>query len=233
MKTNGKVVALLPLKANSERVRGKNFRNFAGKPLFRWILDELLKVEEIEKIVINTDARQILGSHGLVESDRIKIRDRKEDLCGDFVSMNKIIEDDMSAIEADIYLMTHTTNPLLTNASIKAAIKEYREGLKKGKDSLFTVTEFQTRFYRSNGLPVNHDPRKLVRTQDLEIFYEENSNLYIFNRHSFGETNARIGKKPILFETPRIESADIDDQVGWTMAELHALSRQIYNAYSS
>jgi CMP-N-acetylneuraminic acid synthetase len=47
---SSRVVALLPLKANSERVRGKNFRDFDGKPLFRWILDTLLSVDEIDRL---------------------------------------------------------------------------------------------------------------------------------------------------------------------------------------
>ena len=46
------IAALLPMKANSERVQGKNFREFCGKPLFRWILDTLLEVEEIDQVII-------------------------------------------------------------------------------------------------------------------------------------------------------------------------------------
>lgn len=229
--TSYKTVALLPMKAHSERVKGKNFRTFAGRPLFRWILDSLLKVKEIEKIIINTDAREILKENGLVDTDRIQIRDRKEDICGDLVSMNKIIEDDLENVESEVYLMTHTTNPLLTADSIRGAMRAYHEGTKAGKDSLFTVNDFQTRFYRADGSAVNHDPDNLMRTQDLETWYEENSNLYIFNRDSFAKTHARIGKNPVLFETLRTESADIDDQIGWKMAELHALSQQIFQAY--
>ena len=78
-----KVVALLPMKAHSERVKGKNFRDLAGKPLFRWILDELLAVEEFDKIVINTDARHILENNGLIDTDKVLIRDRNPELCGD------------------------------------------------------------------------------------------------------------------------------------------------------
>jgi CMP-N-acetylneuraminic acid synthetase len=81
------------------------------------------------------------------------------------------------------------------------------------------VNKFQTRFYRADGSAVNHDPNNLIRTQDLEPWFEENSNLYLFNRASFAATKARIGKKPMMFETPRIESADIDDQEGWDIAE--------------
>jgi len=213
-------IALLPMKAHSARVSGKNFREFAGKPLFRWILDTLLEIKEIERVVINTDARDILAEKGLVDTDRILIRDRKPEICGDFVSMNLVIADDLANVPAEAYLMTHTTNPLLSVATIRGALSEYRRGVEAGThDSLFTVNKFQTRFYRSDGSPVNHELNNLIRTQDLEPWFEENSNLYIFSKESFGFTNARIGKRPILFETPRAESADIDDQEGWDIAE--------------
>ena len=103
-----KIVALLPMKANSSRVPGKNFRNFCGKPLFRWVLDSLLKVKEIDAVIINTDARDILIKNGLVESDRVIIRQRPAVICGDNVSMNFVIADDVENVKADIYLMTHT-----------------------------------------------------------------------------------------------------------------------------
>src|SRR5262249_9017177 len=57
-----RVVALLPMKGHSERVPGKNFRDFCGKPLFRWILDSLLSLPEIGLVVINTDARPAFES---------------------------------------------------------------------------------------------------------------------------------------------------------------------------
>jgi CMP-N-acetylneuraminic acid synthetase len=82
------LVALLPMKAHSERVPRKNFRPLAGKPLAKWILDTLLDVDEVSKIVINTDARAMLREIGVTDSDRITIRDRKPALCGDLVSMN-------------------------------------------------------------------------------------------------------------------------------------------------
>ena len=108
-----KIAALLPMKANSERVRGKNFKELGGKPLFKWMLDTLTSVSEIDSIVINTDARDILLKNGVTEDNRLIIRDRRLEICGDLVSMNIIIEDDLNNIDADIYLMTHTTNPFL------------------------------------------------------------------------------------------------------------------------
>ena len=206
-----RIVALLPMKANSQRVKGKNFRNFCGKPLFQWILDSLLAVDAIDEIIINTDAREILAENGLVDSQRITIRDRKADICGDDVSMNLIIQDDIENVQADIYLMTHTTNPLLSPETIKRAIAEFETAQSEGKaDSLFTVTKVQTRFYREDGSAVNHDPENLIPTQNLEPWFEENSNLYIFTRGSFAKTQARIGAKPTMMVTPPFESSDID-----------------------
>ena len=225
-KTSLKTIALLPIKANSERVNGKNFKSLYGKPLFKWILDSLLSIPEISQVVINTDAREILAKNNLVNSKRVLIRDRKQEICGDRVSMNLIIADDIANIPADTYLMTHTTNPLLSSKTIEQALHKFLIAkVERTADSLFTVNKFQTRFYRQDGTPINHDPKNLIRTQDLKPWYEENSNLYIFTAESFATTNARIGKKPIMFETPRLESIDIDDQTDWHLAEAIAQYR--------
>ena len=220
MSGSSRCVVLLPMKANSQRVKGKNFRLLHGKPLFRWTLDSLLSIEAIDEVVINTDARGILAENGLTDGERVRIRDRKPELCGDTVSMNLILADDIAAVAADTYMMTHTTNPMLTPATIQAALAAYRTGVAEGRaDSLFTVNKIQTRFYRADGSPVNHDPDNLIQTQDLEPWYEENSNLFIFSRESFAKTGARIGKQPILHVMDQMEAVDIDTPEDWALAE--------------
>ena len=220
-----KIVALLPMKANSERVVGKNFKDFNGRPLFQWVLNTLLEIKEIDQVVINTDAKDILAKNGLIETNRILIRDRKQEICGDSVSMNLVIEDDVNNIDADIYLMTHTTNPLISSKTIRGALKAFR-AKKNNKDqcvdSLFTVDKIQARFYKENCTPVNHNPDNLLRTQDLEPWYEENSNLYLFTKEAFSKTNARIGKNPMMYETPKFESIDIDTKDDWDFAVVAA-----------
>ena len=211
-----KITALLPMKTNSERVKGKNFKILGNKPLYSWILDSLLENDAITKVIINTDARDILIESGLVESDRVVIRDRKPELCGDFVSMNLILEDDIANVDSDIYLMTHTTNPLLSAQTIQAAIDAFNAT--DDYDSLFTVNKIQTRFYDSDVRPINHDPDNLIRTQDLTPWFEENSCMYLFTKESFAKTKARIGEKPMMFTTPGIESVDIDEPEDWYIA---------------
>ncbi len=214
------LVALLPMKANSERIPNKNFKEFHHKPLFKWILETLMNIEKIELIVINTDARNILEEYGIINNNKILIRDREKHLVGDFVSMNEILKDDLKNIDSKTYLMTHTTNPLLSASTIETALFKYFENLENSNfDSLFCVNELKTRLYRFNCEPLNHNPKKLQRTQDLESLYEENSNLYIFSKKSFTKTDARIGKNPYMFVSPYNESIDIDNFEQWSIAE--------------
>ena len=65
----------------------------------------------------------------------------------------------------------------------------------------------------------------MIRTQDLEPWYEENSCIYIFSRNSFEKTNARIGLRPKLFEIPKLEAIDIDEKEDWFMANAVAEGR--------
>ena len=218
-----KFTALLPMKANSQRVPGKNFRLLHGRPLYRWMLDTLLSTQEIDRVIINTDANQLLDDPELTLDKRVLVRERASILRGDTVSMNKILADDVAHDEGEYFLMTHTTNPFLQCETIRHAMEDFMRGLWAGQcDSLFSVNRFQTRFYRGDASPVNHDPQQLLQTQDLEPWYEENSCLYLFTRESFSQTAARIGNQPMLFETPREESVDIDTPEDWDLAGMLA-----------
>lgn len=214
------ITALLPMKGNSERVKNKNMRDFNGKPLYHAIVKTLLNVEYIDKIVINTDS-EIIASDAIKNfGDKITIINRPENIIGDFVSMNDIIAYDLSQVEGQYFLQTHSTNPMLTANTLKNAIEFYFNNLDL-YDSIFSVTKVQTRFYDTNSKPINHDLNNLIRTQDIPPFYEENSNFYIFSKESFKNSgNKRIGLKPKMFETNKLESIDIDEPEDFILAEI-------------
>lgn len=213
------LIALLPMKAHSSRVPGKNYKELHGKPLFRWMLDRLLHLDFVDLVLINTDARSELETAGLPKSDRVILKARPKHLLGDEVSMNRIIEDDLSTHDAQHYLMTHTTNPLLGEDTLKSAHAEYLAGIEKGYDSLFSVNRHQTRFYDREAKPINHDPDNLIPTQELEPWFEENSCYYFFSSASFTATKARIGRTPLMHETPPGENVDIDEWRDWHLAD--------------
>lgn len=219
-----KVTALVPMKGHSERVKNKNIRDFNGKPLLWYILYTLTRCESVSEIYVDTD-NDFLAQTVLHYFPNIMIIKRPERLCGDYVSMNDIIRYDMDYIGGEYYLQTHSTNPLLKQETINDACKKFFDGLGE-RDSLFTVNRLQTRLYDQEGMPVNHNPDRLIRTQDLAPIYEENSNLYIFSKNSFQSAGARIGRNPIMYEMDSLESCDIDGENDFLLAELIQRSRK-------
>ena len=210
------ITALVPMKGHSERVPGKNLRAMCNKPLFYWILNALSKSKFIDRIVVNTDSLEITRETTALFD--VTIIDRPVHLQGDYFVANDLIAYDLAQFpDADYFLQTHSTNPLLKTETIDRAIEAFFRQNKH--DSLFSVTELHTRLYWSVGTPVNHDPSKLTRTQDLEPIYEENSCLYIFSRESFNTKKNRIGESPMMFPIDRFEAVDIDEEYDFILAE--------------
>ena len=217
------VLALVPIKEHSERIKEKNFRDFCGVPLYHHIIHALDRTYAVDQILIDTDSQRVMAEAPKL-SPKVCIIERPPELRGDHVSMNRIIEHDLTKSEADIYIQTHATNPLLKPERIAKALKVFLQP-EEEYDSLFSVNVSQSRFYNADGTPVNHDRENLIRTQDLPPIYEENSCLYIFTRESIAKTKRRIGERPLMFETPRIESIDIDDEISFKIAEIIAAYR--------
>lgn len=212
----------MPMKGESERVPNKNMRDFDGQPLCSVMLDKLVASDLIDQVIINTDSKLIKN---FVEGryDKVTIIERPFELRGNDVSMNKIIANDINLYPADLYLQTHSTNPLLREGTIEKAIEKFNTN-SENYDSLFSVNRFQTRFYKENGKALNHNPEELIKTQDLPVLYEENSCIYIFTKKSFEKNNRRIGEKPILFEINQLEAVDIDVEEEFILAEkLHKI----------
>jgi CMP-N-acetylneuraminic acid synthetase len=213
-----KVTALLPMKAHSERVKNKNMRPFAGLPLYHRVAQVLEDSGLVEQIIINTDSRDI-AEDAPKNFKKVKIIERPMKLRGDLVPMNDIIAYDIQFADAEHFLQTHSTNPLLTKETLEQTIQEYFRLLPE-HDSLFSVNSMQGRFYWSSGEPVNHNPQELLRTQDLPPLLEENSNIYLFSKASFTATGKRrIGLKPKMFVMDKLEAVDIDEEEDWVLAE--------------
>ena len=206
------------MKGHSERIPDKNMKSFGGKPLYHSILSELLKSKYLKKVYIDTDSDSI--SENVREFfPSVSVIERPAELCGDDISMNRIINHDLKIINDEYFLQTHSTNPLLSAITIDRAIEFFFNNLDK-YDSVFSVSRIQSRLYRADGTAINHNPEDLIKTQDLPPVYEENSNFYIFTHTSFKKAgNKRIGKRPFMFEVSTLESLDIDTQSDFDMAQ--------------
>jgi len=221
-----KIAALVPMRHESDRVPGKNYRPFNGRPLYHYIVTTLLEVPLISEIMIDTDSSTIMED-ARRNFPAVRVIERPPHLRGGDVPMNNVLLHDVTQMDADWYVQSHSTNPLLRPETVTRAIETFLSRRPK-YDSLFSVTRVQTRFWDANGKAVNHNPDILLRTQDLPPLFEENSNLYIFNRSTIEARRNRIGSAPLLFEIDRLEAIDIDEEIDFTVAELlYKLTRKL------
>lgn len=218
-----RIVALVPMRHYSERVPSKNYRQFAGRPLYHHIVSSLLACSMIAEVVIDTDSPVIMEDVAK-HFPQVRLIERPEHLRADTIPMNEVLLYDVTQVAADYYVQTHSTNPLLRTETITRAIEKFLHSLPK-YDSLFSVTRLQTRLWDAQGRHLNHDPNVLLRTQDLPPVYEENSNLYIFTRETMEKRRNRIGERPLMFEIDRLEAYDIDEELDFRIAEFLYIER--------
>jgi CMP-N-acetylneuraminic acid synthetase len=212
-----KLAALLPMRHHSQRVPGKNYRPLAGKPLFQHILETLRAVPEIESIIVDTDSEPVMDGVRRLFPD-VKLIQRPEHLRADDVPMNDILLYDTAQVQADFYLQTHSTNPLLKPETISRGIQSLFSNYPK-YDSLYSITRLQTRLYWQDGRAINHNPLELIQTQDLPPVYEENSCMYVFTRENLERKKHRIGDKPLMFEIDAAEAWDIDEELDFEICD--------------
>ena len=212
-----KIVAIVPMRHHSQRVPGKNYRLLAGKPLYQHIIETLLLVPEISSIAVDTDSNPVM--QGLRRDfPQVVILPRPGKLRAASIPMNEILLYDTTQVEADFYLQTHSTNPLLRPATISKAIQTFLADYPT-HDSLFSVTPLQTRLYDQNGQALNHDPNILLQTQNLPPVFEENSCIYIFTRENLERRRNRLGERPLMFVMEAEEAWDIDEQLDFAITD--------------
>jgi CMP-N-acetylneuraminic acid synthetase len=218
-----RIVALVPMRHDSVRVPGKNYREMAGKPLFHHIIGSLMSCPEINQVVVDTDSTLIMESLDKHFPQVVSLV-RPELLRADTVPTNEILLHDTDQVKADLYLQTHSTNPLLRPETISNAIQALLKAY-PAYDSLFGVTRLQTRLWDQLGCAINHNPAILLRTQDLPPVYEENSCIYLFTRDTLVQKRNRIGERPMLFEIDPSEAWDIDEEIDFSIAEMLLMKR--------
>jgi CMP-N-acetylneuraminic acid synthetase len=212
-----RVVALVPMRHESERIPGKNYRPFAGRPLYRHIVDALLASGAVELIALDTDSEVILED-ARRHYPQVRLIHRPEHLRAGTVPMNDVLLHDVTQVEGEYFLQTHSTNPLLRAETIRDANRRFFAAHPE-HDSLLAVTRLQERLWDAQGRAINHDPAVLLRTQDLQPVYLENSCLYIFTRSMLLKRRNRVGERPLLYQLDPVEAWDIDLELDFQIAE--------------
>lgn len=206
-----KTVAFVPIRLNSKRVEGKNLRLLGGRPLMTYILDALRRAEHIDEVYVycsNPDIERYLPQG-------VRFLRRSEELDSDSTLGEQIYDAFTRKVDADIYVLAHATSPFIRSATIDEAVVRVRDG---AYDSAFSAERIQT-FAWYEGRTLNYSPERVPRTQDLEPVYVETSAFFVFRREVWHHMRRRIGRRPYMAVTDRIESMDIDYPDDFRLAE--------------
>lgn len=205
-----RVVALVPIKLNSQRIPHKNILPIAGHPMCWHIINSLVGIPEINEVYVYCSDPEI--KRYIPEKALFLQRDSRLD--GDNVKGFEIYRSFINEVDADIYVLAHTTSPFIKKETISTALMHV---ISSENDSAFSAERIQT-FAWYRGKPINYDINDVPRTQDMDPIWVETSGFYIFRKEIFTECSRRIGYKPYIQEVSGMEAIDIDEQKDYESA---------------
>ena len=206
-----KVVAFVPIRLNSKRVIGKNLKLLGCKPLMCYVLETLAKARGVDEVYCycsNEDVIKYLP-------DNVKFLKRPEFLDRDETLGKEIYEEFTKTVDADVYILAHTTSPFMKVETFENALEKI---LNEDYDSAFSAEKIQT-FAWFKGETLNYDLKEIPRTQTIEPVFVETSAFFMFKRDIWKVHKQRIGFKPYIALVDKIEGVDIDWPEDFEFAE--------------
>ena len=211
-----RIVAFVPVRLNSKRLTGKNLKMLAGKPLMYYVPETLSQVKTIDEIYVFCSSEEVKS----YLPEGVKFLKRSEHLDRDETLGGEIYDAFVNAIDADLYILAHTTSPFIKASTIENAIKKIKH---EKYDSALSVEKIQT-FAWYDGKPLNYALNHVPRTQDLNPVLVETSAFFMFKKEVWKTKKQRIGDNPYFSIIDKIEGVDIDTPDDFAFAEMVAKS---------
>lgn len=209
-----KIVAVVPIKLNNERLPGKNTKEMNGRPLIHYVQENLLAEPRINERYVFCSSERIRDF--LLPG--IMYLPRPQYLDSDTTNFTEIFGAFMDVVPADIYIYAHATAPFIETATTAECLDKVLSG---EYDSAFCAARIQD-FLWQNGKPLNFDAAKLPRSQDLKPIYRETSGVYVFREEVFRMTSRRVGGRPYIKEVTYREAVDINTPEDFALARIMA-----------
>lgn len=186
-----------------------------GKPLCNYIFETISNVNTVDEKYVYCSDEAVKPYIEPYKENGLRFLKRDTYLDGFQIKGLEIIEHFVKDVDADIYVLTHVTQPFTKSESIRNALEKVISG---EYDSAFSAVALQDYMW-VNGKPFNYDMKNIVRTQDLEPVYMETGAFFIFRKEVFTELGQRIGRRPYIYEISQFEAVDIDTAEDFEFAE--------------
>ncbi len=209
-----KIVAIVPVRKGSKRIKNKNFKNFAGSSLFEIKLKSLKKVDLIDQIIVSTDSDTAIK---IAKKYKIKYHRREKYFASSKCTNSEFFENLAKSIEGDFLMYTPCTAPLIKSTTIQKFLKKFLSIYPKF-DSMNTINYVKEHLWLNNR-PLNYNPLNSPNTQDLPNIMKLTYGINIISRKKMISKKNVIGDKPFFYEINDLESIDIDNPIDFLFAE--------------
>lgn len=211
--------AVIPLRAGSKGLPGKNVRVLAGKPLYRHALDQALAAGA-GRVLITTDLPEVLGADLPPE---VVCVPRPPELAGDTVPMAPVLVQALqqAQVQGRVVLL-QATSPLRQPADIRAALDLFASG---GYGLVMSVTEADRgvlkwgRLDGSRFVPLSHPEHCFANRQSLPPVVRPNGAVYVFDAARLIATGSLAADSVGVVSMPAERSHDIDNLEDFEQAE--------------
>jgi len=210
------VVGLIPVRAGSQRVKGKNFIEFsAGRSLLEIKIDHLKRAGCFDAIYVSSDSDQ---AKRRAEERGVEFLPREARMCGTQVYLSEVVDYIMNTIPGNpIVVWALVTSPLFSNFA--PAVQKFLE-VQDRHDSLLTVYPKKSFFLNKHGRGINYNPGYWhPYSQQLETYYEVTGACYIGRKSDMLKWSYWFGPKPFLFEVSTGEAVDVDTSEDFQFAK--------------
>ena len=209
---------MIPARAGSKGVPGKNTRLFGGKPLVSWAIE--CGQRTCTRTVVTSDDPEVLriaGGYGA------EVLERPAKLAQDETPMLAVLEDVLARVgpSPDCLVLLQPTQPLRTDLTVKAAIWALK--LNQDVDSVASVCEIPAHMSPdyacsiTKGLLTSFLPGEVTRRQDCRTAYYRDGTVYVM-RPWLIRAGKMYGRCRPLLVAPD-ESCTIDVAADWARAE--------------
>ena len=219
MINNKRVVALIPAKGMSQRLKSKNMKKFNGKPLIHWSIEASRNSSLIDKVYVSSEDEKILKF--ATQYKNIFIKKRSESLSKSYTKSEDVILDLLS-IEPNynIIVLIQPTSPLRTSQDIDDCITKLENSNKK---FCMSVSKYEK---KPNWIFKMKKDRSSLEELNIKNSLSLNSEFYILNGAVYCfDINYFIKKRKIDYSNftfhvmPKHRSIDIDDSLDFDFAE--------------
>lgn len=220
-----RILGLIPARAGSKGIIGKNTIDLAGKPLIAYTIEAAINSHYIDNVIVSTDGEhiaEVAKAYGAAvpflrpaeyASDTAKTID---------VLLHALNELSAHGEQYQILCLLQPTSPLRTSEDIDKAIECFVAHGQRGLVSVSEATDHPLllRSIETSGvLKSLLDKNSTCRRQDMPSFYRVNGAIYL-NQVSELNPEISLNDNPIPFILDKTHAIDIDDILDLKVAEL-------------